>query len=561
MRSPVTRRRFLSASLAALAAVGPAAGLARAARALPPVLWGIAVRNVQRRYKDDRRLFATVAPGVDGRDAAVVSFHLPAPATVRMEAVRTARKASTVVWKAEEALPGGAGSIVWRPDPATPVGSYVMRLTVERDGQRKVYGAARPLAAAGSRVPVVKVIGVEAAFGRRSYAPGETMELTVLADAPALTLQFLRCGPETESTRRADEMSGVPFGDPVPLAWAGKRSAPATIRVQTGAWPTGVYAARLATDDGRIGFAPFVRRPATLGTARHAVVMPTHTWQAYNFFDADGDGWGDTWYAGGNPPVLLTRPYRNRGVPPKFNRYDVPFLRWLERTGHAPEFLAEDDLETIATGDDLRRLYDLVVFPGHTEYATEHELDLIERFRDLGGRLVFLSANNFFWRVDLAGDRVVRVRKWRDLGRPEARVLGVQYRANDDGRRQGVFLVEDTSPAPWFFAGSGLERGSTFGETVGGYGIEIDQTTADSPPGTIVLCRVPDLFGPGLSAEMSYYESESGARVFSAGVLDFCSSVHLFPQRRLLENVWRRMLDDVPPPPPTVLAAPARPAG
>ena len=30
--------------------------------------------------------------------------------------------------------------------------------------------------------------------------------------------------------------------------------------VQTGAWPTGLYAARLTTDDGRVGFAPFVLR-------------------------------------------------------------------------------------------------------------------------------------------------------------------------------------------------------------------------------------------------------------------------------------------------------------
>ena len=79
---------------------------------------------------------------------------------------------------------------------------------------------------------------------------------------PSLTLQFLRCGAETVSTERNDELAGAPKGDPVPIDWTGKRSGPVTITVQTGAWPTGVYAARLTTDDGRVGFAPFVLRAA-----------------------------------------------------------------------------------------------------------------------------------------------------------------------------------------------------------------------------------------------------------------------------------------------------------
>ena len=49
-------------------------------------------------------------------------------------------------------------------------------------------------------------------------------------------------------------------------------------------------------------------RPKKLGKTRVAVVVPTNTWQAYNFRDADGDGWGDTWYQGGSPPVRLDRP-------------------------------------------------------------------------------------------------------------------------------------------------------------------------------------------------------------------------------------------------------------
>ena len=44
----------------------------------------------------------------------------------------------------------------------------------------------------------------------------------------------------------------------------------------------------------RVGYAPFVLRPNRLGEHRVAVVMPTQTWQAYNFRDDNGDGQPDT---------------------------------------------------------------------------------------------------------------------------------------------------------------------------------------------------------------------------------------------------------------------------
>ena len=50
--------------------------------------------------------------------------------------------------------------------------------------------------------------------------------------------------------------------------------------------------------DGRMGFAPFVVAPRRIGEHRVAVVLPTLTWQAYNFRDDDGDGSADSWYAG-----------------------------------------------------------------------------------------------------------------------------------------------------------------------------------------------------------------------------------------------------------------------
>jgi hypothetical protein len=116
--------------------------------------------------------------------------------------------------------------------------------------------------------------------------------------------------------------------------------------------------------------------------------------------------------------------------------------------------------------------------------------------------------------------------------------------------------VPDTSVAPWLFEGTGIENGDTLGEEVGGFGIEIDTTTPLSPQGTKVLAVIPNLFGPGLHAEMAYYETAAGARVFSAGVLDFPAVLLQTAGMRLMDNLWRHMLagpedEDVPQPKPT----------
>jgi hypothetical protein len=275
-----------------------------------------------------------------------------------------------------------------------------------------------------------------------------------------------------------------------------------------------------------------------------AVVLPTNTWAAYNRRDVDGNGVGDTWYA--DPAVTrvdLSRPFLDGGVPPKFAGYDRGFLRWLALRRVAADFLADDDFERIASGDRLAQLYDLVVFPGHEEYVTTHAYDVVERFRDLGGNLMFLSANNFFYRVERRGRMLYRLGRWRDLGRPEAALVGVQYVDWNQDRFPNVpYIVTGEARAPWLFARTGLSNGDRFGR----YGIEIDARTARSPRGIEVLARIPDAFGPGKSAEMTYYETPRGARVFAAGVLNFGGSALWPTTSQLLENLWLRL---VPPRP------------
>ena len=158
-----------------------------------------------------------------------------------------------------------------------------------------------------------------------------------------------------------------------------------------------------------------------------AVVLPTLTWQAYNFRDDDGDGKPDTWYARKSlNTVRLGRAFLDRGVPYGF-RFHSGFLHWLYWTDKRVDFLSQWDLEHVRGPAALKRAYDLIVFAGHHEYVTTREYDLVEGYRNLGGNLMFLSANNYYWRVVRHGNIIERSQRWRDLGRPESALVGAQY--------------------------------------------------------------------------------------------------------------------------------------
>ena len=377
------------------------------------------------------------------------------------------------------------------------------------------------------------VPAVEAAFRSESYAPGQTAMLVISNQARGLRLQLFRAGPERIVTRSNSTMHGVRMTPPTRI---GTSTGRRVVRVRIGNWPSGLYFARLSAADGRVGFAPVVVRPRRLGEHRVAVVLPTITWQAYNLRDDDADGQGDSWYASWkHRTVRLGRPYLSRGVPYNFRRYDLPFLHWLAWTGRAADVLAQSDLEAVPSSRDLRSAYDLIVFPGHHEYVTSREYDLVQRFRDHGGNLVFLSANNFFWRVEKHGDVITKTKLWRELGRPEASLIGVQYRANGKAPRQ-PWIVSRAGAESWIFAKTGLRAGSMLARG----GVEIDETVAAaSPPQVRVLAEIPDLFGAGMTAQMTYYETRQGAKVFAAGAFYFTRLVHLDPiVSRIVANLW-----------------------
>jgi hypothetical protein len=493
-----------------------------------PQLSDLRLSNGTARYAGDTARLTTISPNGDGyRESARIAFRLSGRATIQI-VVAGVGVHHVRLYVRRFRLGAGRHAVSWAPGPDVAPRTYAVRLSVVKAARRS------------SLSGVVRVLGIDAIPNRESYAPDRAATIRIASDEPTLTMQTFHLGVALKSLHEDDATRGVAVSDPVILEHR-DRNRPYDVRTWVGDWASGLYAVRLTTPDGRTSYAPFVVRPRSFGEHRAAVVLPTYTWQAYNFRDADGNGYGDTWYENRSRQTRLGRAYPAPGLPPHFRTYDLNFLVWLANGARRGEergadFFADSDLNAAPRDVELADLYDLIVFPGHHEYVTRREFHLIRRYRNLGGNLMFLSANNFYWKVVRRGDTLTRVARWRSLGLPEAALIGVQYVGSDRGRRKGPYVVGDVLRAPWVFARTGLTAGSEFGN----YGIEIDAKARSSPRDTIVLAEIPRLLGRR-TAQMTYYETPGGAKVFAAGAFTIGGNATHVPVATLLDNLWARL--------------------
>jgi hypothetical protein len=118
--------------------------------------------------------------------------------------------------------------------------------------------------------------------------------------------------------------------------------------------------------------------------------------------------------------------------------------------------------------------------------------------------------------------------RWRDIGRPEAALIGAQYVGWDEDKYANhPYHVVNTEAAPWLFNGLGAVDGAALGSAR--YGIEFDMTGPFSPPGTTSSPSFPTSSGLANSQMTIYRVGRS--TVFDAGALNFGASAHSPPSR------------------------------
>ena len=156
-----------------------------------------------------------------------------------------------------------------------------------------------------------------ATFGQASYVPGQVAQLEITANTTQLTAQPIAAFSSSQNPYApiADDPT---VGAALTVRW---HAGAGLLDVRLPRLPSGVYFMRVTATTGQ-AVAPFVVRPAHLGTAPVAVIIPTYTWQAYNRLG------GGTWYACACVHTVdLLRPYLSGGVPYNFGQYDRDFLR------------------------------------------------------------------------------------------------------------------------------------------------------------------------------------------------------------------------------------------
>jgi N,N-dimethylformamidase len=316
---------------------------------------------------------------------------------------------------------------------------------------------------------------------------------------------------------------------------------------------SGIYAARLTTDQGAEDFVPlFVLSPKGNKGAPLAFLASTFTYLAYanshhgyedplsepaygtllvldgtdlflkerrdlgvSLYDRHRDGSGSC-FSSAKRPILNMRPKRRIW---NFNA-DLHIIDWLEESGVEYDVITDDVLHE--EGEALLSSYRCVMTGSHPEYHTARMLDAVEGWLGAGGRLVYMGGNGFYWKAATSERHpgVIEVRRgeagtrcfemppgerhnqfdgefgglWRSNGRAPQRLIGVGFVAEGfDSCHWYERTRASLDPrAAFIFAGVGeQERIGDFGVLDGAAGLELDATdaTLGTPAHALVLAR------------------------------------------------------------------------
>jgi hypothetical protein len=424
-----------------------------------------------------------------------------------------------------------------------------------------------------------------------SVAPGEALALHVRSSVSyrveidrlgwyaGVGGRRVACIPGCDSDRPAADQPAPPAPDEqtgkVDAGWSVTDRVP----VPT-SWPSGYYLAEFVVtsgdEAGRAGAYPFIVRDSPERTARILVQAPVNTWQAYNAWG------GKSLYGPSDAPATKVSFDRPILLPAyRAMTWDYQLVRFLERSGYDAAYTTDVDVDRDPA--ELMR-HTLVMSAGHDEYWTKKMRDAFEAARDAGHNLAFMGANDVFWQAryeedartlveyrsataDPDPDPATKTVRFDRLEppRPPCELLGAQYQGAllEPGMQSPDYtLVSDTLSEPWM-VDTGFRDGDTVTSVVGK---EMDAIL----PG----CRVPpltrwfhwagDIGGRPKSADAVSYTARSGARVFSAGTLQYAWALDNYgspatPVDERLQRFTRNMLDSLSTPRPVPTPGPPAP--
>lgn len=403
---------------------------------------------------------------------------------------------------------------------------------------------------------------------------------------------------------------------------------------------SGLYAARLRCGEGdeNEDYVPFaILPPRGKATSKICFLLPTGSYMAYanehmgtdapiaqllggrlveherqdlyrnvhreygaSCYDTHSDGSGVA-YSSRLRPILNMRPkYRSwlggeGSTLWQFNA-DTHITNWLEAMGYDYDVITDEDLHH--DGVAAIEQYSVVLSSSHPEYHSKEMWDAMEAYQQRGGRLMYLGANGWYWRIAYHGETpgIMEVRRaedgirgweartgeyyhaftgeygglWRRNGRPPQQIVGTGFTAQGFDISSYYVRKPDSykKAVRWVMNGVGKdEKIGDFGLIGGGAaGLELDRADRmlGTPPNTYVLASSEDhtdiylvvceemlINYPGtggqeselVRADMVLYPTANGGGVFSTSSIAWPGSLSHNNYRNNVSRITKNVLD------------------
>jgi hypothetical protein len=406
--------------------------------------------------------------------------------------------------------------------------------------------------------PVTNRHAIEGYARRISAAAGTCLPLYIHAPSRIYSLKVVRYGAAEEALFHDPCVEGHPQDYRADAFENGARWRRSYTLALGAGWRSGLYSARLSAAGGAsFELAFIVRNPRPPAAGGLAVLASTNTWQAYNNWGGasiyvndidDGLQRADAFIVHSQRPNPAASPLDGPGHLARGERY---VLGWLEKNNISYDLVADIDLHE---SPGLLAPYQTLLINTHSEYWTEEMYEALETFQARGGNLIYLSGNGLYWKALIRGQRM-EVRsdhsahtlageaggRWRALGRPEWRMLGIGFTKAGGRSRYRPYRV--LAPEHWIFEHTGVREGDLIGAkglngAASGWEIDkLDRTRR--PPGLVHLAKGANRWGSG--ADLVYFPHAGGGAVFSTGSITFGGSLAVDPVlSRMLLNVIAR---------------------
>ncbi len=336
-------------------------------------------------------------------------------------------------------------------------------------------------------------------------------------------------------------------------------------------WPSGVYLGRLTTivDENKTpywqSYVVFIvrdQRPADI-----LFQCSDNTWQAYNrwpnnysVYTHPRDNQGP-WSDGG-----FDRPYgreaQHEGIvndpltigSGEFLPFEFPLAYWLEREGYDVAYCSNSDMITPERGLKCKAFLSV----GHDEYWDIRQFQSVEKMRDHGVSLLFLSGNAVCWVAPFRPSSDGRPNRVMSRGGPyggdhaHAETRRKEHgpfpeRGPDEGYLMGVRNVEPVNgggdwiierPDHWMFAGTGIKKGDRIPGLIGW---EYHGDPADIPGLEVVAAGKAWVGGDTpQNWTATIYPGPKGNFVFSASTIFWSQGLSSPPGHVLPWSHWSR---------------------